>query len=75
MHAREVLLVAQLTKGSTDYVKGCAECQRCQGPSHGGSYMDEGMFRIRIELLPIIVPGDYLASLSYTMPHCLLLHV
>ena len=27
------------------------------------------------ERLPVIVPGDYLASLSYSMLHCLLTHV
>ena len=36
----------------------------CHDPSHGGSYMDEGTFRIRIGLLPYVVPGDYLASSS-----------
>ena len=48
---------------------------QCQGPSHGGSYMDEGTSHIRIRLLPVIVPGDCLASLSYSMLHCLLVHV
>ena len=38
--------------------------QLCQGPSHGGSYMDEGTCHIRIELPPCIVSGDYLASSS-----------
>ena len=33
-----------------------------QGPSHGGSYMDEGTFCIRIGLPPHIVSGDCLAS-------------
>ena len=33
----------------------------CQGPSHGGSYMDEGMSYIKIGLFPVVVPGDYLA--------------
>ena len=32
----------------------------CQGPSHGGSYMDKGAFHIRIGLPPLIVSGDYL---------------
>ena len=41
----------------------------CQGPSHGGSYMDEGMSYIRIGLLPHIALGDCLASVS-----CFLLH-
>ena len=36
----------------------------CQGPSHGGSYMDEGTCHIRIGLPPRIVSGDYLASSS-----------
>ena len=36
----------------------------CQGPSHGGSYMDEGTFHIRIGLLLIVVSGDCLAFLS-----------
>ena len=39
----------------------------CQGPSHGGSYMDKGTFRIRIGLLPYVVPGDHLASFSSSM--------
>ena len=29
----------------------------CQGPSHGGSYMDKGTFHIRIGLPPHIVSG------------------
>ena len=33
----------------------------CQGPSHGGSYMDEGMFCLKIGLPPCIVSGDCLA--------------
>ena len=37
---------------------------QCQGPSHGGSYMDEGTFHIRIGLPPRIVSGDCLASAS-----------
>ena len=40
----------------------------CQGPSHGGSYMDKGVSYIRIGLLPHIVTGDCLASASYSMP-------
>ena len=38
----------------------------CQGPSHGGSYMDEGTSYIRIGLLLHVVTGDCLAS--YSMP-------
>ena len=44
------------------------EATFCQGPSHGGSYMDKGMFHIRIRLLPYIVPGDCLAFSSFSMP-------
>ena len=44
----------------------------CQGPSHGGSYMDESTFCIRIRLLPYVVPGDHLASFSSSMPPLLL---
>ena len=36
----------------------------CQGPSHGGSYMDEGTLYIRIGLLSAVVSGDSLALLS-----------
>ena len=36
----------------------------CQGPSHGGSYMDEGTSHIRIRLPPHIVSGDCLAFVS-----------
>ena len=43
----------------------------CQGPSHDGPYMDEGTSYNRIGLLPHIVPGDCLASASYSMPHLL----
>ena len=39
----------------------------CQGPSHGGSYMDKGTFHIRIGLPPHIVSGDYPASSSPSM--------
>ena len=39
----------------------------CQGPSHGGSYMDEGTSHIRIGLPPHIVSGDCLASSSHSM--------
>ena len=39
----------------------------CQGPSHGGSYMDEGTFRIRIRLPPRVISGDCLASSSHSM--------
>ena len=42
----------------------------CQGPSHGGSYMDKGMSYIRIGLLPVVVSGDYLASPpALCLPH------
>ena len=37
-------------------------CWWCQGPSHGGSYMDEGMSHIRIRLPPRVVSEDHLAS-------------
>ena len=37
----------------------------CQGPSHGGSYMDEGTSHIRIGLPPCVVSGDCLAFLLY----------
>ena len=46
----------------------------CQGPSHGGSYMDEGMSHIRIRLLHHIALRDCLASVSCSMLHSLLLH-
>ena len=36
----------------------------CQGPSHGGSYMDKGMSHIRIGLPPHIVSRDRLAFVS-----------
>ena len=32
----------------------------CHDPSHGGSYMAEGVFFIRIGLPPRVVPGDFL---------------
>ena len=32
----------------------------CHDPSHGGSYMAEGAFFIRIGLPPHVVPGDSL---------------
>ena len=35
----------------------------CHDPSHGGSYMAEGAFYIRIGLPPRVVSGDCLASL------------
>ena len=39
---------------------GCAKGNfLCQGPSHGGSYMDEGTSHIRIRLPPCFVSGDY----------------
>ena len=41
---------------------GIKKYSQCQGPSHGGSYMDEGTLHIRIGLPPRIVSGDYLAS-------------
>ena len=34
----------------------------CHDPSHGGSYMAEGAFCIRIGLPPRVVSGDCLAS-------------
>ena len=34
---------------------------RCHDPSHGGFYMAEGAFYIRIGLLPRVVSGDCLA--------------
>ena len=34
----------------------------CHNPSHGGSYMAEGAFHIRIGLPPRVVSGDCLAS-------------
>ena len=36
----------------------------CQGPSYGGSYMDEGTSHIRIGLLLIVVSGNHLATVS-----------
>ena len=35
--------------------------QQCHDPSHGGSYMAEGAFYIRIGLPPRVVSGDCLA--------------
>ena len=32
----------------------------CHDPSHGGSYMAEGAFFIRVGLPPRVVPGDFL---------------
>ena len=32
----------------------------CHDPSHGGSYMAEGVFFIRIGLPPRVVSGDFL---------------
>ena len=32
----------------------------CHDPSHGGSYVAEGAYFIRIGLLPRVVPGDFL---------------
>ena len=32
----------------------------CHDPSHGGSYMAEGAYFIRIGLPPCVVPGDFL---------------
>ena len=43
------------------------ESTACQGPSHGGSYMDEGTSHIRIGLPPHVVSGDCLASHSHVM--------
>ena len=40
----------------------------CHDPSHGGSYMAEGAFFIRIGLPPHVVSGDCLASSSHSMP-------
>ena len=42
----------------------------CHDPSHGGSYVAEGAFYIRIGLLPRIVSGDRLA-LSRLRTDCL----
>ena len=39
----------------------------CQGPSHGGSYMDEGISCIRNGLLLVVVSEDCLASPSHSM--------
>ena len=39
----------------------------CHGPSHGGSYMDEGTSHIRIGLSPHVVSGDCLVSRSHSM--------
>ena len=39
-----------------------------QGPSHGGSYMDEGMSHIRIRLPPRIVSWDCPVFPSHFMP-------
>ena len=36
----------------------------CHDPSHGGSYMAEGAFYIRIGLPPRVVSGDCLASFT-----------
>ena len=52
----------------------CYDWGLCQGPSHGGSYMDKGMSHIRIRLPPHIVSGDRLASVSCLLD-CLLLCV
>ena len=37
----------------------------CHDPSHGGFYMAEGAFYIRIGLPPRVVSGDYLALPRY----------
>ena len=38
---------------------------QCHDPSHGGFYMAEGAFYIRIGLLPHVVSGDCLVSSRY----------
>ena len=38
---------------------------QCHDPSHGGSYMAEGAFYIRIRLPPRVVSGDCLTSSRY----------
>ena len=49
---------------------------QCQGPSHGGTYVDEGTSDIRIKLLPIVVPGDCLVSPPILcLPHWSLTYV
>ena len=48
----------------------------CQGPSHGGSYMNKGTFCIRIRLLLIVVSGDFLTSFpTPCLPYWSLVHV
>ena len=39
----------------------------CHDPSHGGSYMAEGAFFIRIGLPPRVVPGDFLNLSPYRL--------
>ena len=46
----------------------------CQGPSHGGFYMDEGTSHIRIGLSPRVGSGDCLASVSHSMPPLFFAH-
>ena len=46
----------------------------CQGPSHGGSYMDKGTSHIKIRLLPVVVSGDCLASVSCFLLRLLFAH-
>ena len=44
----------------------------CQGPFHGGSYMDEGTFHIRIGLFPIVCSRGQPRLISYSMPSLLI---
>ena len=49
---------------------------QCHDPSHGGSYVAEGAFYIRIRLPPCVVSGDCLASsrLWTDYLHCYRVH-
>ena len=35
-------------------------CMGCQGPSHGGSYMDEGTFTLGLDYSPLLFQGTVL---------------
>ena len=57
----EQIQVLSLEPPSTGEQRLVALAESCHDPSHGGSYMAEGAFYIRIGLPPRVVSGDCLA--------------
>ena len=66
-YSQQIAEKAIAAKGKKTFEEMVPTQYRCHDPSHGGSYMAEGAFFIRIGLPPRVVPGDFLDLSLYRL--------